>query len=527
MPLPVPTTQEIVDQNVTNLESNLNQTTPATPKAFNRVLGTTEAMNATGLYRFGAERAKQNLALTANEAGLTVLGNEYKKPRKAAVAAQLNIQVAADPATSLPITAQLTGDPNSEKYHPNATYVESGGVIDAVVTAETTGIAGNLVATDTMTLDEPIAGVGSTWTVQSVAVLGLDQEDIEAWRRRILLAIQTTGGGGNGVDYREWAEETVGCFRAFPYAGAPVFTVVGLLDGDMEAVGVGDWTPGNSAVLTKETASPKEGSRNLRITQTSPTQDPFAEQDAVLIDRRYRITGWARGNGSSGIPTIKNELTGGAIFAGTPSTTWQEIDAEFWASLGTSMIFMADTNVSIGSPFVEFDDIDIVQISFPGDRSVFVEAETTIDPDGIAPQSLLDDVRVSINTDPVTGKARPGLGDTDENLYVQSIRRTTLNVEIRDLVVDADIETATKASISTAVDEYLRGISPFIQGTDPPATQNDLITDLTLSQVIQDILNPVGGSASGVGLYFIINQFIPSYILGQGELTKLGVINYV
>ena len=525
MPLPVPTTQEIVDQNVTNLESKLNQTTPATPKAFNRVVGTMEAMNATGLYRFGAERAKQNLALTANEAGLTVLGNEYKKPRKPAVAAQLNIQVAADPATSLPITAQLTGDPNSEKYHPNATYNESGGVIDAVVTAESTGIAGNLVATDTLTLDEPIAGVGSTWTVQSVAELGLDQEDIEAWRRRILLAIQTTGGGGNGVDYREWAEETVGCFRAFPYAGAPVFTVAGFLDGDMEDPGVSDWTPGNGAVLTKETTSPKVGARNLRITQTSPTMDPYAEQEPLLVNRRYRITGWARGDGSAAIPTILNETN--AIWTGTVSTTWQEVEAEFWATQGTGMLFMGDTSVASGSPFCEFDDIDIVQISFPGDRSVFVEAETTIDPDGIAPQSLLDDVRDNINTDPVTGKARPGLGDTDENLYVQSIRRTTLNVEIRDLVVDADIETATKASISTAVDEYLRGISPFIQGTDPPATQNDLITDLTLSQVIQDILNPVGGSASGVGLYFIINQFIPSYILGQGELAKLGVINYV
>lgn len=520
MSLNPPLTQEIVDQNVARFEAALNQTVPATPKAFAKVLAGLEGMNTTGLYRFSIERALQNLALTANEAGLKVFGDEYKIPRKPAVASQLNIQAVASPATSLPITRQMTGDPNSEKYNPNATYNESGGVIDALVTAETPGISGNLVVSDTLTIDEPITGVASTWTVQSVEVLGLEQEAIEAWRRRILLGIQTVGGGGNGVDYRTWGELTPGAFRVFPYSGAPIDTVIGFLDGDMEDSGVSAWTAGNSATLTKETTSPKGGTRNLKIAYNA-VNNPYAKQASLLVNRRYRITGFARSNGSV-IPSLQDGLSV-VLWTGTASTDWQDFDVTFDATT-TDVLLYSDAT---GAGYVEFDTMDIVQISFPGDRSVFVEAETTVDPDGIAPQGLLDKVRNYINTNQTTVKNQPSLGDTDENLYVQSIIRTTLNVEIRDLVVDGDIETATKASISTAVDAYLRGIAPFLQGIDPPARQNDLITDLTLSQVIQDILNPVGGSAAGVGLFITAGQFIPSYALGQGELGKLGAVNYV
>jgi len=66
-----------------------------------------------------------------------------------------------------------------------------------------------------------------------------------------------------------------------------------------------------------------------------------------------------------------------------------------------------------------------------------------------------------------------------------------------------------------------------VEGVDPPATQDNTITDLTLSQIVQDVLNRYGGSASGIGLFITAGIFIPSYILGQGELSKLGAVSYV
>lgn len=504
------------------MESKLGQTAPITDKAFIRVLSAMEAMGETGLYRFAVERAKQNLALTANESGLTVLGDEYNVPRKAAVAAELDIQAAADPGKSLPITAQLTGDANSEKYNPNATYNEAGGYINATVTAETPGIGGNLNPGDTLALDEPIAGVGTLWTVTAVSVIGLDQEPLEDWRRRILLEIQTVGGGGNGVDYRTWAEQTPGCRRAFPYSGAPIGTVADFLDGDMEAAGVSDWTAGNSATLTKETASPEAGIRCLRVAYNA-VSNPYAEQSPLEVNRRYRITGYARSDGTI-IPEIRTAETGGTtLWTGTNSTLWQPFDLTFDADT-TDILFFA---LAAGAGYVEFDTVDIVQISFPGDRTVFVEATESIDPDGIAPQSLLDDVRDYINTDPITGKARPPLGMTDENLFILSITRTAFSVEIRDLVVDSDLEADTKEKIEIEVDAYFRGVFPFIEGVDPPASRNDVITDLTVSRVIQGVLDRYGATAGGVGIYFTAGIFFPSYVLGQGELAKAGPITYV
>jgi hypothetical protein len=389
MSLILPTTQELVDRNVARLEASLNQTSPATDKSFIRVLAALEAMAQSEVHRLVIERAKQNLALTAGEESLAIIGEESGVDRKAAVATQLTIQATSTTGLTVPITATFTGDSNSEVYRPDASASEAGGYISITVSAETAGISGDLVVDDTLTMSPTITGVGLVWTVTAVVTDGLDQEDVEEYRRRVLLAIRTVGGGGNSADYRTWAEEVEGVHRAFPYSGAP---------------------------------------------------------------------------------------------AGT---------------------------------------------SYPGDRTVYIEADATLDPDGLADAGLLADVRDAINTDPVTGLARPCLGDTDENLYVESISRTTLNVEIRDLVVDADILSATQDDLDTAIDAYLRGIAPFISGLDAPMTQNDLITDLTLSQVIQDALNSVGGSASGVGLYLVVNTFIPSYVLGPGELAKLGVITYV
>jgi len=61
----IPTTQEIAERNISNFESKIAQTVPAVDKAFFRVLAIMEAFNYTELYKFAAERALQNLAITA------------------------------------------------------------------------------------------------------------------------------------------------------------------------------------------------------------------------------------------------------------------------------------------------------------------------------------------------------------------------------------------------------------------------------------------------------------------------------
>lgn len=167
--------------------------------------------------------------------------------------------------------------------------------------------------------------------------------------------------------------------------------------------------------------------------------------------------------------------------------------------------------------------------STPPDRTVYIEADTTIDPDGIAPQSLLDEVRDTITTDPVTGLARQPLGLTDDTLFVESISRTEFFVEIRTLTVPDDLVAKAKSEILDALTAYFLLIKPFVDGLDSILDRNDKITDLTVSNVVQDVLSANGGTAAGVSFGLSLGESLPEYQLSPGELAKLasGGINYV
>jgi len=167
------------------------------------------------------------------------------------------------------------------------------------------------------------------------------------------------------------------------------------------------------------------------------------------------------------------------------------------------------------------------ELSIPGDVTVYVEADADIDPDGIAPPALLQEVRENILFDPDTGIARPALGTTDEQLHVESIYRTGFYVEIRDLIVDPAIETKTKDAVEAALEEYFRSIVPYMEGLDPEIDRTDTITDLTLSSVVQDQLTPLGAAAGGIGFGLEVDTFLASYTLGLGELSKLISVIYV
>ena len=163
----------------------------------------------------------------------------------------------------------------------------------------------------------------------------------------------------------------------------------------------------------------------------------------------------------------------------------------------------------------------------PPDRVVYVEAITDIGSDGLAPGSMLDEVRLNINTNQDTGLDNEPLGIVDESLYVLSIRRTTLYFEVRGLDVPASDEASIKSSIESALETYSRDVKPYIDGLDFIGDKNDTITDLTISELVQGIISDVGGDAEGVTFGVTSGVPIPRYTLGQGELVKSGGVTYV
>ena len=384
----IPTLQQLYEAHLSRLESQIGQDSPINDKAFLRVLAATEAGLDIGHYKYAADAALQNFALTATNAGLDRIGNDNSTPRKQAETAVLTATLPATTGTVVPVNREFVADANGLRYRTESEVTAVAGVATITIRCVETGTNGNLEIGDTLQISSQISGAETEATVTVIDTSGVDKESDTEYRPRVLFAQRAITGGGNATDHKIWAESVTGVKRAFPYAGKP-----------------------------------------------------------------------------SGV-------------------------------------------------------------SYPGDRTVYVEATTSINADGIAPSGLLDSVRAAINTDPNTGLSRELLGLTNDTLYVQSIIRTEIFVEIRDLSVSAEKEFLCKNDIQTALSLYLRAIAPYVDGVDLPQERSDSITTLTMSEIIQDVLFSYGATAQGVGFGLVIGTFVPLYFLNPGELTKLGGIIY-
>lgn len=386
----IPTLQELKAAHLARLESSLGQSAPVNDKAFLRVLANSEAAQDIGLYKYAADRAKQNLALTATGADLDLLGKNENIIRKTATTAEVTATLTAATGTVIPSTIDFIADANGLLYRPTSDVTAVAGVATLTLQCRESGADGQLEVGDTLEIASQIAGANTTATVTAVVTIGVDAESDSDYRSRVLFAQRAITGGANATDHKIWSEVVTGVKRAFPYSGRP-------------------------------------------------------------------------------------------------------------ADAGTS---------------------------YPGDRQVYIEATTDVDADGYAPAWLLDDVRDAINYDPDTGASRTPLGITDATLFLRSISRTTIHVEIRDFVVDADKDAACKAAINTALDTYFAYVTPFVDGVDLPQERNDTLTSMTVGQVVQDVLAAYGASSSSVGFGIVVGVFVAIYVLGMGELCKIGTVSY-
>jgi hypothetical protein len=194
------------------------------------------------------------------------------------------------------------------------------------------------------------------------------------------------------------------------------------------------------------------------------------------------------------------------------------VDYRTWAEQTTGV---ARAYPYYGTPLL------LVPTAKPGDRTVFVEAATDIDADGIAPQWLLDDVRENITTNPETGKSRPALGSTDATLWVESITRKLFYNQVLGLTVDPTEEVQAKLDITVATDLYYASVFPYLPGVDVATSKNDVLTRMTVSEVVQAVLNSYGATATDVNFGVAPGVFTTDlYTLAQGELAKSGGVVY-
>ncbi len=218
MPAPeIPTTEEINDRIISDIESSIGQATPTLFKAFNRVLAAALAGVFTILYKFGQWGIKQIFTITQDDDSLELKGDQYEIPRKDAQASELTADFVGTNGTNIPAGQQFRGNSNGLVYSVKTLLTIAGGVASGSVDCLTSGDVGNLINGSILTILQPIAGLDNQATISATVIEGEDQEDIEDYRARISEREKTPPQGGALVDYVLWAKEVAGITRAFAW----------------------------------------------------------------------------------------------------------------------------------------------------------------------------------------------------------------------------------------------------------------------------------------------------------------------
>jgi hypothetical protein len=224
MPYNVPSTSDLANRNLANIESSLNQVTPPAEKAFNAVFSVTEAMTHRELYGYAADLARENLALTASEEGLTRLGEECGVYRVQPAAWEGKVVFDIPDGQTLYLGTAFIGQNGLVYKTLSSVTAPSGdsgsGVLVSIACAEA-GPPGNPSVNSTLAIQTPIAGAGRSARVTETTKLGTPIEDLEVYRQRILGIERSEGGSGNSSNLRSWAQAVPGVRRAYPFSGPP------------------------------------------------------------------------------------------------------------------------------------------------------------------------------------------------------------------------------------------------------------------------------------------------------------------
>jgi uncharacterized phage protein gp47/JayE len=226
MPLPtLPTTEEIRNRIIIDIETQIGQNTPLFYKAFNRVLAASLAMVWTLLYKYGHWAYKQNFTVTQDDESLELKGEQYNIKRVAASSAVLTATVTGEIGVVVPKDRTFRSAINGLVYAcaEDVELITSSATL--TLQCLTPGAAGTLLVSNTLTILQPITGLNNTATVASVVTAGVDREGIETYRARIAEREKRPPQGGALNDYILWAKEVPGVTRAFAWGKREIDTI--------------------------------------------------------------------------------------------------------------------------------------------------------------------------------------------------------------------------------------------------------------------------------------------------------------
>lgn len=227
MPFQRPTLAEIVERTSADVATRMG-VGPLLARAPLSVLARVLAGAAHLLHGHLDWIARQVLPDTAEAAELERHASIYGITRKPAIAAIGTANFRGNAGVLVPAGTRLRRADGVEFLTVGA-HTISGASVVIDVAAAVGGVAGNSPGGTQLTVVLPIAGLSSPGSVTSRGLSGgLDEEDDDDLRARLLARIKQPPAGGNAADYVAWATEVNGVTRAWAYPESMGIGTVGL-----------------------------------------------------------------------------------------------------------------------------------------------------------------------------------------------------------------------------------------------------------------------------------------------------------
>ena len=249
----LPFTSETQAVVLARMLSGLDTDWDVSPPTFVYALLSTAALEIARIYTRADDTIRQFFPQNARLGYLDSFGEAFGLTRNISVKATGSVTVSGTNGTVVPagtrFSTQVAFGQNVEvvEFETDTDGTISGGSVVLVVTALEPGITGNVSAGQILRIISAVAGITSV-TNPSATSGGLDKEDDQAYRIRLLNFVQDPIAGGNKQDYITWALEVedVGRASCVPLGRGDGTVDVNIIDENttdgVHAVGVLDLT---------------------------------------------------------------------------------------------------------------------------------------------------------------------------------------------------------------------------------------------------------------------------------------------
>lgn len=210
-----PTLKTLIDRAIGDVSSR-TQGSAYIKKAPERILAIVMAGLAHGLYGALEWVVEEMLPTTCGIESLLRWGTMLKLPRKPATQAVRTVTFTGTNGTVLPVDRPLVAADGATWKVTIGGTVASGSVT-VTAKADLAGTAGNLDVGAKLSLVTPLAGITTDGVVAAKTTDGVNVEDVEAYRARILDELRVPASGGGPGDYVKWAKQVAGVTRAWEF----------------------------------------------------------------------------------------------------------------------------------------------------------------------------------------------------------------------------------------------------------------------------------------------------------------------